>query len=62
MKTLKDYLEESREEIETEAEQYAKSYNCSYDVALRDVRDEYIGGYASAVESLRSGDWDYGRE
>jgi len=50
------------QEVINEAVEYATSYKCSAADAVRDVIDEYHQGAAEAADSLRNGDWDYGRE
>jgi len=57
---LPDHL--TAEALAVEAEQYASEYKCSIEVAIRDVIDAYYEGEAEADDSLRNGDWDYGRE
>jgi hypothetical protein len=51
MITLKQHLQNNRAEIMAEAREYAKNYNVTLDVALRDVRDEYIQGYADEASN-----------
>jgi hypothetical protein len=50
------------QEVIDEAVEYAASYQCSAEIAVRDVIDEYHQGAAEAADALRNGDWDYGRE
>ena len=48
---VNQHLNSNRVRIEAEARQYAKNYGCSYEVALRDVRDEYVGGVVAEFET-----------
>jgi hypothetical protein len=45
-----------------EACEYVNSYNCSPEIAVRDIIDAYREGEADAADAMQHGDWDYGRE
>jgi len=62
MTSLREYLEDSADEIEELAQQYAIDHKCSIEDARRDVRDEFVQGYCEGAEASRTTDWDYGRE
>lgn len=60
--TAQQHLANNQAQIVKEAHEYAKTYNCPFEEAIRDVRDEYLQGLCESEEADRTTDQDYGRE
>lgn len=50
---ISKHLADNQARIEQEARKYQASYGCTYEVALRDVTDEYVQGCHDEDENSR---------